>query len=325
MSKRKYSLNESVFDVVDTEEKAYWLGFLASDGYIDTNCARLGLALSYRDFLHVCKLKDFLGSDQEVEIYEDDTFRDGNLRKFASIRVNSQYLVRRIVELGIVPRKSQNLQFPTLIPENLLHHYLRGFFDGNGTICSTKRRLRENLTQQYEFRLIGNKPFIEGAQKVLVENCNLNYNKLIFDKRKPSQEYLAAIAYGGNTQCKTIYKFLYDSATVFLERKKLIWDEIPNYVKPEITHCPQGHEYSSENVKFNKKGYKMCVSCLRGRWQEHNKKSREATKSKTHCTVGHDLNVFGVQEKSGRVGCSKCRKDAGIKMAETRRARGEFN
>jgi hypothetical protein len=33
-TKQKYKINEDFFQEIDTEEKAYWLGFLYADGYI---------------------------------------------------------------------------------------------------------------------------------------------------------------------------------------------------------------------------------------------------------------------------------------------------
>lgn len=46
---RKYTFNEEIFDIIDNEEKAYWLGFLAADGYVDKQLSKFGIELSIKD------------------------------------------------------------------------------------------------------------------------------------------------------------------------------------------------------------------------------------------------------------------------------------
>lgn len=41
------------FDVIDTEEKAYWLGFMYADGYIASKGNVVGLNLSLKDIDHL--------------------------------------------------------------------------------------------------------------------------------------------------------------------------------------------------------------------------------------------------------------------------------
>ena len=64
---KKYKLNESVFDTIDTEEKAYWLGFLMSDGYNHETHSQVSLRLQAGDKEILEKYKIFLETD--VPIY----------------------------------------------------------------------------------------------------------------------------------------------------------------------------------------------------------------------------------------------------------------
>lgn len=58
-STRKYIVDD-VFEKIDTEEKAYWLGFLFADGYVGTNDNSVGLGLAIKDIEHVKKFKKFI-------------------------------------------------------------------------------------------------------------------------------------------------------------------------------------------------------------------------------------------------------------------------
>ncbi len=62
--KRKYELDEYVFDVIDTEEKAYWLGYLYCDGHIGSKGTSAGnlnlLRLDSVDFDIIQKFRVFL-------------------------------------------------------------------------------------------------------------------------------------------------------------------------------------------------------------------------------------------------------------------------
>lgn len=60
---------------------------------------------------------------------------------------------------------------------------------------------------------------------MLVEECDLNWTKLYKDKRH-SFEFTRSVCYGGKYDCEKIYDYLYEDATVYLERKKEKWNSI---------------------------------------------------------------------------------------------------
>ena len=56
---RKYSFNENIFDEIDTAEKAYWIGFITADGYVNEEKNFLTIKLQYRDKNHLKKIDKF--------------------------------------------------------------------------------------------------------------------------------------------------------------------------------------------------------------------------------------------------------------------------
>ena len=59
--RRKYALNEAFFEIIDSEEKAYWLGFIAADGCVYRRT--LSINLNIKDKAHLEKLIAILNSE----------------------------------------------------------------------------------------------------------------------------------------------------------------------------------------------------------------------------------------------------------------------
>jgi hypothetical protein len=55
--------NRHIFDVIDTPEKAYWLGFIIADGYLNDNKNMLRIKLGNKDKCHLEKFIKFLDGD----------------------------------------------------------------------------------------------------------------------------------------------------------------------------------------------------------------------------------------------------------------------
>lgn len=121
---RKYNCNDAYFNCIDTEGKAYWLGFLAADGCVRGN--RLQVCLSSRDRQHLVNLASCLGTNAPVRNY----FIGGVHR--SGFRVTSQQVVADLSAHSIVPRKSLILRWPEHLSPESLRHYLRGYMHGEG-------------------------------------------------------------------------------------------------------------------------------------------------------------------------------------------------
>lgn len=126
---RKYHINQNYFDIIDTEEKAYFLGLLCADGCNHSNNTKVSLWLKESDKNILERLKSVLQPDKPL------TF---GKKKIGSnqwgIQISNKQISDKLNELGCVPRKTFNLQFPTenQVSKNFLKYYLRGFFDGDG-------------------------------------------------------------------------------------------------------------------------------------------------------------------------------------------------
>ena len=124
---RKYTLNHEYFDDISTPEQAYWLGFLAADGAVldgyGTYAVRLELAK--KDAEHVHLFARAMGADTPP--------RSSGEKGTVYVALNSRYLVESLGRIGIGPRKSATVE-PWDGPADLMPHYWRGLFDGDGCI-----------------------------------------------------------------------------------------------------------------------------------------------------------------------------------------------
>lgn len=140
---RKHKINDSFFDVVDTEHKAYWLGFLMADGCIYAGSGkasyRLQINLSDIDKRHLEKLNKDLSSDYTVITKNIKNKKTLKTYTCCQLKINCTKLCKSLMKLGVVPRKSIICKMP-ILRNDLIRHYLRGYFDGDGCITGNKKQ-----------------------------------------------------------------------------------------------------------------------------------------------------------------------------------------
>ena len=128
----KQNINSNIFNTIDTEEKAYWLGFLYADGNVLDNNT-ISLELSTVDKEHLIKFNSFLNKSLDIR---EDKNRVRCIFKDTTIK-NS------LVNLGCIPRKSLVLRFPKdkQVPKRLKRHFVRGYIDGDGSIYKSNNNI----------------------------------------------------------------------------------------------------------------------------------------------------------------------------------------
>lgn len=213
--KKKYSVNENAFSGEIDEEKAYWIGFLAADGYIGKD-KRLQLKLKKDDYKHIEKFKNFLTYNGVTEYRKDQlgkSIRKNGLKQFYEtvlVRISNKNIWKDLEKYGIVNNKSLTLKFPLNIPENMIRHYIRGYIDGDGCWSSDNR-----YSPTVTLTILSTKKFLFTINKIFLKyNLVKQFNKI----KQPSK--IHALAFGGNNQIKKIAEWLYKDSIIFLNRKK---------------------------------------------------------------------------------------------------------
>ena len=200
-------LDEHIFDSIDTEEKAYWLGFLFADGNISHTGNRLEVRLSIKDLSHLEKFRKFLGLTTEI--------RTGicNGNGFCHLSVRNKHLWHTLDSLGCHPRKSLILEFPNFSifsDVKLIKHFIRGYIDGDG--CLTIHRGSENYYRT-EINLVGTEKFLTVVRKLFYDEGYIR------NKSCTNWENKAYSLVFSDLPSRKIARLLYEKATVYLERK----------------------------------------------------------------------------------------------------------
>ena len=145
LKKYPYTCNYHYFDNIDTEDKAYWLGFLTADGWINqskkTNAGVTGIELQYGDIGHLKKFnKSINGNYQITDRWRTCSIAEDKEKKhhMCCIRIFSSTMYNTLKNLGFSNDKSYDFHIPN-VPENLIRHYMRGYFDGDGCFCFTNK------------------------------------------------------------------------------------------------------------------------------------------------------------------------------------------
>lgn len=218
--------NEHIFDVIDTEEKAYWLGFIFADGYIDSSPleenkkSRYGFEISLKgsDAEHLHKFNEFMGHNKDnVKI----GYVNCNGKRCVRCRwyVANKHLWNTLNSLGCTPRKSLILKFPEkriFQDTSLIRHFIRGYFDGDG--CLSYYKNIKTFSPICTF--LGTKEFLQ----VLCSYCELLTDRTINHK---SNENVYEVSCTHNIASKLLH-YLYDDANIYLQRKYnraiFLWD-----------------------------------------------------------------------------------------------------
>lgn len=137
---------------------------------------------------------------------------------FAAV-ITNKHLSNTLNKWGVVNNKEFKIKFPNWLDPQLQSHFIRGYFDGDGSIFLNRK--------DYCFSLIGTMEFLSRVQEILIDNCNLTKTKL--DNRFPKRHTnIRNLRYSGNTQVQRIFNYLYKDATIYMTRKFEKFKNIPN-------------------------------------------------------------------------------------------------
>lgn len=133
------SYNDNYFNSIDSSEKAYWLGFIYTDGYVTEKTNRFGIELNIRDYKHLQCFLDCIDSNMLIRTRErKNKFENQrtNILQSCSILINNKQLHDDLIKLGVFPNKSLTISFPNveLLPKEYIFDFLRGVIDGDGSI-----------------------------------------------------------------------------------------------------------------------------------------------------------------------------------------------
>ena len=229
----RLSYNVHVFDTIDSEEKAYWLGFLYADGcvlYNNTTSTRnyyhVRIALKSTDIEHLRKFKDFLQDNRDDSIIHIRTEnKNGKIYESCRYSVSNKHLAESLVNLGCTPRKSLTLTFPDIKKFNnpdLIFDFIRGYCDGDGCLSYYTKRGKTYPS----INIVGTYDFLSGITKYIPQF------KKVYKKRGENVFQLDT----RNKLAREVANKLYGHATIYLDRKYERFKALFKYNDSEINN-----------------------------------------------------------------------------------------
>lgn len=207
--------NEHYFDCIDTEEKAYWLGFIFADGNVSKPSRvvqgkikpwyRIEVSLKYEDVDHLNKLRNALEMENEVRRSHTNFAQCERCR----LSWNSKHMWSILNSYGCTPCKSKTLKFPNTSifkNKNLIKHFIRGYVDGDGCLS-----YQDTNHKKACLNILGTYDMLDNIQHWLP----LQYESKIYGKSNGSIQQLL---FQGRTAFY-IVNYLYKNSLISLGRK----------------------------------------------------------------------------------------------------------
>jgi len=191
-----YNIPHTFFDEINTEQKAYILGFFTADGCNNKNNS-FEISITDKDILY--EMRDAMGYDGPI--YHKISNKK-NRKDMYQLSMHSKRISKRLSELGCPHKKTFLTYMPTL-PIDLHHHYIRGLIDGDGSF--------HKCGNHWFLTIAGTKQLLEDVQDVFIQH---NITTHIY---KHGNIHILRIH--RNEDLKRAVKWIYKDATIKLNRK----------------------------------------------------------------------------------------------------------
>jgi hypothetical protein len=196
--KNKYTADYSFFSRYN-EKSCYWAGFIMADGCIRKNRNTLLLHLQSKDLCHLISFVVALRSNHPIYFNKHDNAY--------SFQIDSKQIVADLKRnFAIVPHKTITATFPKNLPKRFYNHFIRGVFDGDGSVT---------VTSMPTLSLVGNRRLITRINEIICSEVtiHLRANKTMATLCVPCRDtkwYVSLTYYG--TNARKILKWLYSES-----------------------------------------------------------------------------------------------------------------
>ena len=229
-SRRKYALDLNYFETMDSPDKAYFLGFIAADGCIQQPVHGplvLAIKVSSKDEEILVSFLKHLRSDIPIHHSPYTTPWNKVVKEASLVYVIGDKICGDLGKYNVVQRKTQVYE-PTRLPDGLMSHFTRGYFDGDGTIykVGTKAgdapshyRLAISVNEKtgcfFQSYLEG-----EGVSSSLVEDKGSSQFQLRINDNLSKRRFIDLLYGDANGLFLTRKKAIVDTLTSCFDRQK---------------------------------------------------------------------------------------------------------
>jgi len=221
----RYGVDETFFDAIDSEAKAYVLGWFYADGCVD-NEGKMRLQIQAGDGAIIEEIKRLMGYDGPL--YDVPPPKKFPHRKAQiSLQINRKTMADKLIALGCTPNKSLTVSMPTKdqVPSEFFHHFIRGVFDGDGSITIKKNKYVQCSITSTDI-------FLQPLRDYLLKNHKIE------TKHYYRYDYTNTMNMMTTKTSHSILflQWMYRDSTYSLTRKKAIFDDYLESVYNKVEH-----------------------------------------------------------------------------------------
>lgn len=222
--RNRYSLNESYFSSIDTEDKAYILGMLYADGYVgDEKFNNIVLSLKKDDRDLIFDIASKIGYTGEVR-YEEKETNYGMAKRYI-LNFSSKEMAKDLRNLGLYPGKSSTMTSIPNIPSHLIRHFVRGYFDGDGSVCggvSTSTHIVGGKVKVYKYNSVK----VDIVATIAFGEELIKHISKGFTIKEIDSDNMCYVTTSGREIATNFMEYMYNDCAIYMERKFKKYSEI---------------------------------------------------------------------------------------------------
>jgi LAGLIDADG DNA endonuclease family protein len=135
----------------------------------------------------------------------------------------SRPLVEALAQWGVVPNKTLTMSWPDHLPAARMPAYIRGYFDGDGTVYQRQRSSPNSTWQETVCRFIsGSVLFLDGLEQELTKRGIRTRKRY---RNQGSNAHVLPLS-GTRQNLLAFASLIYDGSTVALARKQAIFESL---------------------------------------------------------------------------------------------------
>jgi len=220
---KKYEINCNFFKNIDTQEKAYILGFLYGDGCIIQHKSKkysMSLEIKSEDAYILDEMKKHMESTHPLYYRK----RNKKWSETATLVITNQKMCNDLIKHGMHVRKSFDLEFPHKMNQLLYSHFIRGLSDSDAYIGIDKKN-------RATWNFIGTSEICHSIKTILLEQNISTRLKVVNRYSRP----LMRVVCTRKSDIIKLYKFLYNESTIHLTRKYDIFSNVKYKPRPDMS------------------------------------------------------------------------------------------
>lgn len=216
--KRKRKIVVKKFDTfLSHKDRWYWAGFIAADGCVHKTKNRVSIGLSIKDIDHLHKIHHLLGGS----IWKNEVKADWSI-------YSATVLKEFLLSLNITMQKTFSLRPPLLVLEERIRGYIRGYFDGDGSVSICKYTKKANKKRYYtpNLQFLGTEDILGWIKKNLEKYACVGTNHKICKHKR-----IKSLNYGSKQEILNVLNWMYEDADIYLDRKFHKSEEVKKFIK----------------------------------------------------------------------------------------------